>query len=174
MRWLAKVGFQREREFKHDTGGISTAYVNRIRKKARKYQHRIAQRSNDRLTTERVGRVISLIGKEVGVLVQRANGDQREKFVSAHDLRRGCALRLINADVSAETLKIVMRHKNFATTEKHYGAFRSAQSAFNEIAETLSNADSASFVGGLTGGIERTPELNAEELSKLKSLLDSL
>jgi integrase len=99
---------------------------------------------------------------------------KREKYASAHDLRRGCALRLINAGVSAETLKIVMRHKNFATTEKHYGAFRSAQSAANEVAEKLSAAENSPLVGGLMGGIEKAPQLNAEELLKLKSLLNSL
>ena len=117
---------------------------------------------------------IALIGKEEGVLVQRTDSSKREKFASAHDLRRGCALRLINAGVSAETLKIVMRHKDFATTEKHYGAFRSAQSAATELNEKLSTLGSTPLVGGLMGGIEKAPQLSAEELLKLKSLLNSL
>ncbi|MCA9147490.1 MAG: site-specific integrase, partial [Planctomycetales bacterium] len=58
-----------------------------------------------------------------------------KKFASAHDIRRGFAERLINQGVSAETLKVVMRHSDFATTEKHYGALRSAQSAAAEISK---------------------------------------
>ena len=111
------------------------------------------------------------------VVVQR-EGDRagkRTKFASAHDLRRGCAQRLINSGVSAETLKVVMRHREFATTEKHYGATRSAQSAAGELHDRLTtHATNDAFVGGLMGGHEAVPRLNPEELLKLKSLLNSL
>lgn len=173
-KWLAKAEIRRDHEFNHDTGVISETEIARIRRNARRQRHRNGQRSGNRLSTDRVSRVISLIGKEAGVLVQRADSSKREKFASAHDLRRGCALRLINAGVSAETLKIVMRHKDFATTEKHYGAFRSAQSAATELNEKLSTLESTPLVGGLMGGIEKAPQLSAEELLKLKSLLNSL
>ena len=59
-------------------------------------------------------------------------------------LRRGCALRLINAGISAETVRIVMRHRSFQTTESFYGATRSAQSAVCELASKLK---SPAFVG---------------------------
>ena len=100
---------------------------------------------------------------------------KRRKYASAHDIRRGFAQRLINAGVSAETLKVVMRHRDFATTEKHYGAIRSAQAAATEVQEKLSaNARTDAFVGGLVGGKEQAPQLDAEELVKLKSLLKAL
>lgn len=35
--------------------------------------------------------------------------------------------------VSAETLNVLMRQKNFATTEKHYGAAGSAQNTVAKI-----------------------------------------
>jgi len=126
------------------------------------------------MTTERVGRVISMIGKESRIIVRPADDrtSQREKFASAHDLRRGCALRLINAGISAETLRLLLRHSSFSTTEKSYGAMRSAQSAAAEICATLS-AESPTFVGGLMGGNEKTPQLSAEEFRVLKSLLKS-
>ncbi len=132
-------------------------------------------RSHGRMTTERVGRVISMIGKESRIIVRPADDrtSQREKFASAHDLRRGCALRLINAGISAETLRLLLRHSSFSTTEKSYGAMRSAQSAAAEICATLS-AESPTFVGGLMGGNEKTPQLSAEEFRVLKSLLKSL
>ncbi|MCA9010620.1 MAG: hypothetical protein KDB01_12795 [Planctomycetaceae bacterium] len=58
------------------------------------------------------------------------------------------AQRLINVGVSAETLKVVMRYKDFATTEKHYGAMHSAQSAGAEIIARLRPAaDNGAFVG---------------------------
>ncbi len=104
-----------------------------------------------RLSSDKVSRVISLIGKEAGVVVKKANKktEVRAKYASAHDLRRGCATRLINSGVSAETLKVVMRHADFVTTEKHYGAVRSAQAAANELNSKLkSDSTVSSLVGG--------------------------
>ncbi|MFN5197820.1 MAG: tyrosine-type recombinase/integrase, partial [Planctomyces sp.] len=115
------------------------------------------------------------------VVVQQANArtGRRKKFASAHDLRRGLAERLINAGVSAETLKVVMRHKDFGTTEKHYGAMRSAQSAGQEGLSRLSpthqvSPQNSELVGGLVGGQKKAPQLSAEELLVLKSLLAKL
>ena len=77
--------------------------------------------------------------------------------------------------VSAETLKVVMRHKDFATTEKHYGAAKSAQHAGAEIISRLRpSTGNSAFVGGLMGGTNEAPKLSAEELSVLKSLLARL
>lgn len=173
-KWLLNAGIEREREFKHDTGIISKSEMDGIRRNSERQQRRSGQRSTDRLSKERVGRIIGMIGEKAGVVVQKKEGTKRIKFASAHDLRRGCALRLINAGVSAETLKIVMRHKNFSTTEKHYGAFRSAQSAAQEVADKLSATENSPLVGGLMGGIEKAPQLSAEDIFKLKSLLNSL
>ena len=130
----------------------------------------------DRLTKERVSRIICEIGRKAGVVVQQDDEEtgRRLKYASAHDLRRGCAARLINAGVSAETLKVVMRHRDFATTERHYGATRSAQAAGSEIQQKLVSAESSNgIVGGFTGGTKEAPQLNTEELRKLKSLLNS-
>lgn len=131
----------------------------------------------ERMTKERVSRVISKIGRQAGVVVQLEDErlGKRKKYASAHDIRRGVARRLIDSGVSAETLKVVMRHKDFATTERHYGAVRSAQSAAKEIAaKTTSNPDSSELVGGLMGGTKKAPQLSAEELCVLKSLLAKL
>lgn len=133
--------------------------------------------ATDRMTKERVSRVIARIGKAAGIVVQLEDPrlNKRQKFASAHDIRRGVAQRLINQGVSAETLKVVMRHKDFVTTEKHYSAVRSAQSAAAEIASKILRTDrNSELVGGLMGGHEKTPQLNAEELSVLKALLTKL
>ncbi len=114
----------------------------------------------DRLTKERVSRVIALIGKKANIVVRQADERTgvRLKYASAHDIRRGCARRLINAGVSAETLKVIMRHADFATTEKHYGAMRSAQAAANEVRSQLAtDATSDALVGGLMGGQRKLP-----------------
>lgn len=64
-----------------------------------------------------------------------------------------------------------MRHKDFATTEKHYGALRSAQSAGAKIAARLHPAtENSAFVGGT----KKAPQLSAEELCVLRSLLARL
>ena len=117
-----------------------------------------------------------LIGEAAGVVVQEDDPrtGRRKKFASVHDIRRGCAQRLINAGISAETLKLIMRHASFATTEKHYGALRSAQSAGQEVQRKLIDRTNPSLVGGFVGGKEEAPQLSAEELVKLKSLLNSL
>jgi integrase len=86
-----------------------------------------------RLSVERVGRLISRIGEEARIVVRVDEDGKPVKYASAHDIRRGCAQRLINDGVSAETLKLVLRHSDFATTEKFYGAIRSAQAAAKEI-----------------------------------------
>ncbi|MCA9112845.1 MAG: hypothetical protein KDA52_23025, partial [Planctomycetaceae bacterium] len=66
---------------------------------------------------------------------------------------RGCAQRLINVGVSAETLDVIMRHRYFATTERYYGAMRSAQSAAPEVvAPKSAHASPNSIVGGISGG----------------------
>lgn len=59
-------------------------------------------KSKERLSTERVGRVISKIGEEADVVVVQEDQRQgkRRKYASAHDVRRGCARRLVDAGVS--------------------------------------------------------------------------
>lgn len=134
------------------------------------------QRSVERLTKERVSRVISKIGEKAAIVVRQEDERTkvRKKFASSHDLRRGCALRLIDAGVSAETLMVVMRHADFATTQKFYGAMRSAQSAAAEVREKLSACKKTELVGGLVGGTDQPTQLNEAEVRKLKALLASL
>ena len=176
-KWLASLGFQRDCEFQRDTGTIPKSEWTPITKRAQKRRSRAAQRSNGRLTKERVSRIISLIGQEAGIVVRQEDErtGQRVKYASAHDIRRGCAQRLINLGVSAETLKVILRHRDFATTEKFYGAMRSAQSAAADVRDKLAlAASSPALVGGLVGGTKEAPQLNTEELQKLKALLNSL
>ncbi len=66
---------------------------------------------------------------------------------------------------------VVMRHKDFATTRKFYGAKKAAQSAAAEIYEKVIARDKNIE---LVGGIKKPPQLTAEEVAKLKSLLNSL
>ena len=68
-----------------------------------------------------------------------------------------------------------MRRADFATTEKYYGAMRLAQAAATEVRKKLTHdATSDALVGRLVGRHEKTPQLSAEELSVLKSLLTRL
>jgi integrase len=119
-----------------------------------------------RLTKERVGRVIGLIGQKANVVVQEEDSDLRKrlKYASAHDIRRGCAQRLINQGVSAESLKLILRHSDFATTEKFYGAVKSVQSASNEIRRSKGSSTGETF----------SASLSKEEIAKLRTLLDQI
>lgn len=69
---------------------------------------------------------------------------------------------------------VVMRHADFATTQKFYGAMRSAQSAAAEVRQKLSANEKSSLVGGLMGGTDQSTPLNETEVKKLKALLASL
>jgi integrase len=62
-----------------------------------------------------VSRVISDIGHAVGVIVDR----QKEKFASAHDLRKSFGVRWA-ARVMPTILQDLMRHADIATTMKFY------------------------------------------------------
>ena len=135
-KWLAAAKLKRPEEFHWDTDEIPPDRVQQLRERSVPRSGHKAQRKTERLTKERVGRLIS---EDAKIIVRQANPDlgQRVKHASAHDLRRGCAQRLINLGVSAETLKVVMRHADFATTEKFYGAMRSAQAAATEVHSKL-------------------------------------
>lgn len=177
-KWLRTEGIPQNRLNTRASGEIPETVFAPVHNRGRIRAGRAARRiESGRLTKERVSRIISLIGKQAGIVVRQEDDrtGQRIKYASAHDIRRGCAQRLINVGVSAETLKVVLRHKDFATTEKFYGATRSAQSAATEVrSKLLSSTDSPAFVGGLMGGTKEAPRFSAEELEKLKSLLNSL
>jgi integrase len=69
-----------------------------------------------------VGKVISRIGKRAGVIVHP--GDETigrpTKHASAHDLRRSCAERLLDAEVPPTVIARVLRHASWETTRRHY------------------------------------------------------
>jgi integrase len=67
-----------------------------------------------------VGKIISRIGAKAGVIVQPAKGKGKPKFASAHDLRRSCAERLVEAGVPEREVSRVLRHSDVATTRRFY------------------------------------------------------
>ncbi len=104
---------------------------------------------------EHLGSVISMIGEAAEIVVQDDERGRRIKYASANDIRRGCAQRLINAGVSAETLKLVLRHKDFKTTGAFYGAVRAAQSAATELHGKLAGGDKkVELVGGTEDALQ--------------------
>ncbi len=164
-KWLKQAGIQRTSS-NCNVGQIAKSIMTPIRKRAAANQSYVARRSVSRLTKEHVGRTIGRIGEQAAIVVQQPDENTRKrlKYASAHDIRRGCAQRLINAGISAETLKLVLRHKDFSTTERYYGATRAAQAAATEIHNKLLNTDSA----------ESTEALTSDEISKIKALLNSI
>lgn len=175
-KWMKGAKIRRKREFR-STAAIPTEEIQRLEQRAKRRAGAVAKPRSERLSKEHVSRVISRIGEEAGIVVRQDDKRTgvRLKYASAHDIRRGCARRLIDAGVSAETLKVVMRHADFATTEKHYGALRSAQSAAAEIHKKLDpHATSDALVGPFVGPKQESPQLDAEEIIKLKSLLERL
>lgn len=161
-KWLAAADLERLDEFHRGTGRIPAEEVRQLRQRSNLPQGHQAKRRIERLTKERVSRIITLIGESANVVVRLEDTvlGHRIKYASAHDLRRGCAQRLINKGVSAETLKVIMRHADFSTTEKFYGAMRSAQSAATEVHEKLTaTTESPSLVGGISRGNKNSPSV---------------
>jgi integrase len=78
--------------------------------------------STKRLTAEWCGRIVSLIGKAANIVVHPgdAKTNRPTKFASAHDLRRSCAERMVDAGVPERIIQRIMRHANFETTRKYY------------------------------------------------------
>ena len=62
-----------------------------------------------------VGRIVSAIGEKAGVVVNAG----KEKFASAHDLRRSFGTRWASK-VKPATLQLLMRHESIETTMKYY------------------------------------------------------
>jgi integrase len=72
-------------------------------------------RAGEQMTSANAGRVISDIGEEAGVMVNKAEW----KYASAHDLRRSFGTRWAPR-VKPATLQLLMRHKSIETTLKYY------------------------------------------------------
>ncbi|MCY2994788.1 MAG: tyrosine-type recombinase/integrase [Planctomycetota bacterium] len=168
--WLQKSALERLGKVARLGEEIPVDVVAGLKKHAACTKH---QDSSGRLTTERVSRNIAKIGEMAKVIVRQPDKEtgRRIKYASAHDLRRSCAERLINAGISAETLMVIMRHKDFATTRKFYGAKRAAQSAATEVHQKLLATGSADEPNR---GLEDLGKLNSEQLKKLKQLLNSI
>lgn len=65
----------------------------------------------------------------------------------------------------------MLRHSDFATTEKFYGATRAAQSVAAEIYDRLNSEGDNEQQNSTTVVVS---QLSTEELKKLKALLDSI
>lgn len=76
----------------------------------------------ERPSAEWVGKMITKIGEKAGVIVD--TGDETKgrpkKFASAHDLRRSCAERMLDAGVPPMVIARVLRHASWETTKRHY------------------------------------------------------
>lgn len=172
QNWLDRQGIERAGKIACFGVEVPVDMVNQLRQHAarKKHQNRTVR---GRLTRERVSRVIAQIGEEAKIIVRKPDKEtgRRIKYASAHDLRRSCAERLINLGVSAETLMVIMRHKDFATTRKFYGAKRAAQAAAAEIHQKLVLGERAEE---LVRDVESLGKFTAEEMKALKRIAKSL
>jgi integrase len=170
--WLIKLGLKRKGKGRRYRPEVPAEEIDQVRSHAVRRKHQNPTASG-RITRERVSRVIAQIGEEAKVVVRQADKEsgRRIKYASAHDLRRSCAERLINLGVSAETLMVIMRHKDFATTRNFYGARRAAQAAAAEVHQKLVVSEKADE---LVHEVEQLGKLSAQEMKTLKRLLRSL
>ena len=172
-KWMKKANIERDGSPRWPTDDVPPLEVAKMQQRTVEVYSLSSYPTEVRITTEHVGRIISAIGEKARIVVQQpyeANG-VRVKYASAHDLRRSCAHRLINAGVSAETLKVLLRHEDFKTTERYYGAVRAAQSAAQELSEKLT---SSSKQDGQIDGVEKVAQLSEAQIRKLQSFLNSI
>jgi len=73
----------------------------------------------ERLTTDRISRLITDVGKKANVVVHVDPKSKKVKYASAHDLRRSFGVRWATR-VMPPVLKELMRHESIDTTMKYY------------------------------------------------------
>lgn len=118
----------------------------------------------DRLTADRVTRLISKIGAAANVVVDKG----RNKFATAHDLRRSFGERWAER-VMPQTLMELMRHESIETTLKYYvgrNAQRTARivrEAYNESLKKKAEADKNSTKTPSRDTLRDTPPAEAEK-----------
>ncbi len=100
-----------------------------------------------------IGRIVSLIGKTAGVVVNKADG----KFASAHDLRRAFGTRW-SKRVMPAVLRRLMRHSSIGTTMGYYVDLDSA-----DVADQLWASYGNTPAAGNTLGNTRPDEGENEE-----------
>jgi integrase len=78
--------------------------------------------SGDRPDAEWVSKIISRIGQEAKIIVhpEDQRTKRKAKYASAHDLRRSCGERLVEAGVPETVICRVLRHTSWETTRRHY------------------------------------------------------
>ncbi len=118
---------------------------------------------NRRLSTKHVGRIITDIGEEAGIVVNEDN-----KFASAHDLRRSFGQRMADAGMAPRDLQAIMRHSSLATTEKYYLRHRAVEQA-DRIAKQLQGLreDCTHFPMGTPAQTEEQVETTGESCKSL-------
>jgi len=85
----------------------------------RVFNPRGRRETGDRLSRDRVSRIISRIGKAANVKVHTFYRSGKVKFASAHDLRRSFGERWA-ARIMPAVLQQLMRHESIDTTMKYY------------------------------------------------------
>ena len=86
-------------------------------------QTRVGRRClRNRLSADRVGKVVSRIGERAGIIVDEGNPrtGAPKRYASAHDLRRTFAQRLADSHLKPELVRKLMRHADIRTTERYY------------------------------------------------------
>ncbi len=76
----------------------------------------------ERLSAERVGKIISKIGEKARITVDEGNPrtGSAVKYASCHDLWRTFATKLYESDLPPDLIRKLMRHADIRTTERFY------------------------------------------------------
>jgi integrase len=100
--------------------------------------------SDKQMVPGEVGRLVSLIGKKAGVVVDKAAG----KFGSCHDLRRSFGTRWAKRVMPA-VLRRLMRHSTVQTTMTYYVDIDAAEVADELWAKFGNTTDQGNISGNI-------------------------
>src|SRR5439155_5723692 len=87
-KWLAEDRLRREVEFRQNTGPITVAEIDSVRRSAQRSSSHAARRLTTRIAKDRISRIIAMIGEKAGIVVRQADTrtGHRIKHAIAHDL----------------------------------------------------------------------------------------
>ena len=89
---------------------------------------------------------------EVVVEPENRHTGRAVKYASAHDLRRSCAERLLDARVPPLTIARVLRHESWETTRRHYAPGDVQKDA--GLLRELLGQDMYPLLGGYTSNLK--------------------
>ena len=136
----------------------------------RVFKLKAQKRRGERLTADRVTRIVSAIGRKANVVVDK----KRNKFATAHDLRRSFGERWAPR-VMPQVLMELMRHESIETTLRYYvgqNALRTTRVVREAYEKSRENARGQGSAGETRDSLRDSEAKSSKRRSESKSQPD--